>query len=79
MMGWFVAGTALLPDLYHPFCLSQVGAPSFPMDLSLPLGAAAMIARRGDSISSLKGRAWRRHEPGDQDNGKNPSHAEAMA
>lgn len=38
-----------------------------------------MTARSGDSISSLKGRAWGRHEPRDQDSRINPSHAEAVA
>lgn len=53
--GLFLAGTALLPDPHAPFCLSHGGAPSLPMYLSLLLGGDAMIARRTDSISSLKG------------------------
>lgn len=74
-----MSGTALLPDPHDPFCLSHGGAPSLPMYLSFLLGGDVMIARRGGSISSLKGRAWRRHEPGNQDSRINPSQAEAMA
>lgn len=55
MMSWFVAGTALLPDPHDPFYLSHRGALSLPTYLSPLLGGEAMIARRGDSISSLKG------------------------